>query len=69
MAICCYIIFYNACQVGWIVTAFFTIIATITSFWLVDRHLQWYTNVRLLIFRCQLNVNNTISSTEARTAM
>lgn len=24
----------------------FTIVATVTSFWLVNKHLQWYTNVR-----------------------
>lgn len=34
-------------QVGWIVAGFFTIIACFTSFWLIDRHLQWYTNVRI----------------------
>ncbi|KAJ7125042.1 organic solute transporter Ostalpha-domain-containing protein, partial [Mycena epipterygia] len=33
-------------QVGWIIAGFFTVIAVITSFWLVNKHLQWYTNKR-----------------------
>jgi hypothetical protein len=33
-------------DVGWIVSGFFTIIATVTSFWLINKHLQWYTNKR-----------------------
>jgi len=37
---------FQAHHVGWIVAGFFTIIACVTSFWLVDRHLQWYTNKR-----------------------
>ncbi|KAJ7074400.1 organic solute transporter Ostalpha-domain-containing protein [Mycena amicta] len=35
---------FQAHHVGWIVASFFTIIAVITSFWLVNKHLQWYTN-------------------------
>jgi hypothetical protein len=33
-------------DVGWIVSGFFTVIAIVTSFWLINKHLQWYTNVR-----------------------
>jgi hypothetical protein len=33
-------------QVGWIVSGLFTVAATITSFWLIGKHLRWYTNVR-----------------------
>lgn len=35
---------FQAHDVGWIVSGFFTIIATVTSFWLINKHLQWYTN-------------------------
>ncbi|KAI0312894.1 organic solute transporter Ostalpha-domain-containing protein, partial [Amylostereum chailletii] len=35
---------FQAHDVGWIVCAFFTIVACVTSFWLVNKHLQWYTN-------------------------
>ncbi|KAF7782359.1 hypothetical protein Agabi119p4_1735 [Agaricus bisporus var. burnettii] len=34
----------QAHHVGWIVTGCFTVVATIASFWLVNKHLQWYTN-------------------------
>ncbi|KAN0131911.1 DUF300 domain containing protein [Lactarius tabidus] len=37
---------FQAHDVGWIVSGFFTIIATVTSFWLINKHLQWYTNKR-----------------------
>ncbi|KAJ7729523.1 organic solute transporter Ostalpha-domain-containing protein [Mycena maculata] len=37
---------FQAHHVGWIVAGFFTIISVITSFWLVNKHLQWYTNKR-----------------------
>ncbi|KAF7362162.1 hypothetical protein MVEN_00562300 [Mycena venus] len=37
---------FQAHHVGWIVAGFFTIVATITSFWLVNKHLVWYTNKR-----------------------
>ncbi|TFK75468.1 DUF300-domain-containing protein [Pluteus cervinus] len=33
-------------HVGWIICGFFTIIATVVSFWLVNKHLRWYTNKR-----------------------
>lgn len=33
-------------HVGWIVSGFFTIVATSVSIWLIDKHLQWYTNKR-----------------------
>ncbi|CAK5281816.1 unnamed protein product, partial [Mycena citricolor] len=33
-------------QVGWIVAALFTLAAMVTSFWLVNKHLSWYTNKR-----------------------
>lgn len=33
-------------DVGWIITGFFTIVATVASFWLINKHLQWYTNKR-----------------------
>ncbi|KAI0301579.1 organic solute transporter Ostalpha-domain-containing protein [Multifurca ochricompacta] len=35
---------FQAHDVGWIVSGFFTIIAIVTSFWLINKHLQWYTN-------------------------
>ena len=31
---------------GWIVTGTFALISTIASIWLINKHLQWYTNVR-----------------------
>lgn len=37
---------FQAHHVGWIVATLFTIVATVASFWLVDKHLQWYTNKR-----------------------
>ncbi|KAF7315183.1 hypothetical protein MIND_00032700 [Mycena indigotica] len=37
---------FQAHHVGWIIASFFTIVAIITSFWLVNKHLQWYTNKR-----------------------
>ncbi|KAJ7668515.1 organic solute transporter Ostalpha-domain-containing protein [Mycena polygramma] len=37
---------FQAHHVGWIIAAFFTVAAIITSFWLVNKHLQWYTNKR-----------------------
>ncbi|KAF8178538.1 organic solute transporter Ostalpha-domain-containing protein [Mycena galopus ATCC 62051] len=30
--------------VGWLVAGIFTIVACVTSFWLVNKHLLWYTN-------------------------
>ncbi|KAJ7188601.1 organic solute transporter Ostalpha-domain-containing protein [Mycena filopes] len=36
----------QAHHVGWLIAGFFTVVAVITSFWLVDKHLQWYTNKR-----------------------
>ncbi|KAJ3808322.1 organic solute transporter Ostalpha-domain-containing protein [Lentinula aff. lateritia] len=35
---------FQAHHVGWIVAGFFTIIAIITSAWLIDKHLVYYTN-------------------------
>ncbi|KAI0061163.1 DUF300-domain-containing protein [Artomyces pyxidatus] len=37
-------IVFQAHDVGWIICGFFTIVASITSFWLIGKHLQWYTN-------------------------
>ncbi|KAJ6602161.1 organic solute transporter Ostalpha-domain-containing protein [Mycena sp. CBHHK59/15] len=37
---------FQAHHVGWIVAGFFTVTAIITSFWLVNKHLRWYTNKR-----------------------
>ncbi|KAI0276280.1 organic solute transporter Ostalpha-domain-containing protein [Russula aff. rugulosa BPL654] len=34
---------FQAHDVGWIITGFFTIVATVVSFWLINKHLQWYT--------------------------
>ncbi|KLO10338.1 DUF300-domain-containing protein, partial [Schizopora paradoxa] len=34
----------QAHHVGWIVSGLFAATATIVSFWLVNKHLQWYTN-------------------------
>ncbi|OBZ74228.1 hypothetical protein A0H81_05950 [Grifola frondosa] len=31
-------------RVGWIVSGCFTIVAMVASFWLINKHLQWYTN-------------------------
>jgi hypothetical protein len=42
---------FVAHDVGWIITAFFTIVATVASFWLINKHLQWYTVVRSLSAR------------------
>ncbi|KAF8891733.1 organic solute transporter Ostalpha-domain-containing protein [Infundibulicybe gibba] len=36
----------KACQVGWLIAGFFTLVATAVSIWLVNKHLQWYTNKR-----------------------
>lgn len=36
----------QAHHIGWIIAGFFTIVATAVSFWLVNKHLQWYTNKR-----------------------
>ncbi|KAL0576386.1 hypothetical protein V5O48_005607 [Marasmius crinis-equi] len=36
----------QAHHVGWIIASFFTIVATAVSFWLVSKHLKWYTNKR-----------------------
>ncbi|KAF7321521.1 hypothetical protein MKEN_00673000 [Mycena kentingensis (nom. inval.)] len=35
---------FQAHHVGWIVASFFTLVAVVTSFWLVNAHLRWYTN-------------------------
>ncbi|KIK61210.1 hypothetical protein GYMLUDRAFT_43292 [Collybiopsis luxurians FD-317 M1] len=37
---------FQAHHVGWIVTGFFTVIAIITSAWLINKHLVYYTNKR-----------------------
>ncbi|CAL1711248.1 unnamed protein product [Somion occarium] len=37
---------FQAHHVGWIITGCFTTIATVASFWLINKHLQWYTNKR-----------------------
>ncbi|KAH8996304.1 organic solute transporter Ostalpha-domain-containing protein [Lactarius akahatsu] len=37
---------FAAHDVGWIVSGFFTVLAIVTSFWLINKHLQWYTNKR-----------------------
>ncbi|KAJ6558437.1 organic solute transporter Ostalpha-domain-containing protein [Mycena vulgaris] len=37
---------FQAHHVGWIVAGFFTVVAVIASFWLVNKHLRWYTNKR-----------------------
>jgi len=37
---------FQAHHVGWIVSGFFTIVAIVTSFWLINKHTQWYTNKR-----------------------
>ncbi|KAH8828193.1 organic solute transporter Ostalpha-domain-containing protein [Flagelloscypha sp. PMI_526] len=34
---------FQAHHVGWIVSGFFTVIACVVSFWLINKHLQWYT--------------------------
>ncbi|PPQ62953.1 hypothetical protein CVT24_006193 [Panaeolus cyanescens] len=35
---------FQTYHIGWIVSGCFALIAIITSFWLVRKHLQWYTN-------------------------
>ncbi|KAF9652079.1 DUF300-domain-containing protein [Thelephora ganbajun] len=42
---------FQAHHVGWIVTGFFTLISTIASIWLINKHLQWYTNQQRYIVR------------------
>ncbi|KZT23606.1 DUF300-domain-containing protein [Neolentinus lepideus HHB14362 ss-1] len=37
-------IVFQAHQVGWIICGFFTLVALVASFWLINKHLQWYTN-------------------------
>ncbi|KAK0461043.1 organic solute transporter Ostalpha-domain-containing protein [Desarmillaria tabescens] len=37
---------FQAHHVGWIVATSFTLVAIATSFWLIVKHLQWYTNKR-----------------------
>ncbi|KAH9073080.1 organic solute transporter Ostalpha-domain-containing protein [Lactarius deliciosus] len=37
---------FQAHDVGWLVSGFFTVLAIATSFWLINKHLQWYTNKR-----------------------
>lgn len=37
---------FQAHHVGWIVAGGFATVATVASFWLIDKHLQWYTNKR-----------------------
>ncbi len=49
-------------HVGWIVATSFTLIAMATSFWLIIKHLQWYTNVRCLKCYC-VNANWHYSET------
>ena len=34
---------FKAHDVGWIITGFFTLIASVTSFWLIFKHLTYYT--------------------------
>ncbi|KJA20771.1 hypothetical protein HYPSUDRAFT_42863 [Hypholoma sublateritium FD-334 SS-4] len=33
-------------HIGWIISGLFTLVAVAVSFWLIRRHLQWYTNKR-----------------------
>jgi len=35
---------FQAHDVGWIISGVFTIVAITASFWLINKHLQWYTN-------------------------
>ncbi|KAK0454748.1 organic solute transporter Ostalpha-domain-containing protein [Armillaria borealis] len=37
---------FQAHHVGWIIATSFTLVAIATSFWLIIKHLQWYTNKR-----------------------
>lgn len=37
---------FQAHHVGWIVAGGFATVATVVSFWLINKHLQWYTNKR-----------------------
>ena len=38
-------------QIGWLITGCFTLVSMITSFWLMNKHCQWYTNVGTIIQR------------------
>ena len=44
----CPIFLNHDCQIGWIIAGSFAIISTITSWWLINKHLQWYTYVCFL---------------------
>ncbi|KAF5325855.1 hypothetical protein D9611_000018 [Ephemerocybe angulata] len=37
---------FRAYHIGWIICGCFTAVATVASFWLINKHLQWYTNKR-----------------------
>lgn len=39
---------FQAHHVGWLVATIFTLISCVASFWLINKHLQWYTNVRCM---------------------
>jgi hypothetical protein len=57
---------FVAHDVGWIITGFFTIVATVASFWLINKHLQWYTIVRSLSARPEPVLISTILFTQKR---
>ncbi|KAJ3517263.1 hypothetical protein NLJ89_g614 [Agrocybe chaxingu] len=37
---------FQAYHVGWIISGVLALISTVVSFWLISKHLQWYTNKR-----------------------
>ncbi|KAI9064028.1 hypothetical protein FKP32DRAFT_588534 [Trametes sanguinea] len=37
----------QAHHIGWIVSSAFTLVAMGVSFWLIDKHIRWYTNVEI----------------------
>jgi hypothetical protein len=44
----CPIFLNHAYQIGWIIAGSFAIVSTITSLWLINKHLRWYTYVCIL---------------------
>ncbi|KAH9996669.1 organic solute transporter Ostalpha-domain-containing protein [Russula compacta] len=54
-------IVFQAHDVGWVIASFFTIVATATSFWLINKHLQWYTNVHIIRLLLMVPIYASIS--------
>ena len=50
---------------GWIIAGTFALISTIASIWLINKHLQWYTNVRPQFYRAHLSPLLTTFTSES----